>query len=119
MHFPFVIFSHFSFFFFFFFFQVDARESKKAAQKAAMVQKSISVTTLPRYAVNPTQSGRAADFQSLRGAPKAMADGPPKDTPKESDDEGAGPTVRVLPCARFVCLLISFFFLGKWHCVER
>ncbi len=48
-------------------FQVDARESKKAAQKAAMVQKSISVTTLPRYAVNPTKD-KGAEFQSLRGS---------------------------------------------------
>jgi serine/threonine protein kinase len=48
-------------------FQVDAKESKKAAQKAAMVQKSISVTTLPRYAVNPTKD-KGAEFQSLRGS---------------------------------------------------
>ncbi len=72
-------------------FQVDARESKKAAQKAAMVQKSISVTTLPRYAVNPTKDP-ASEFKSLRGsslkketAPSAGIDGS-SDPPSEDSE---------------------------------
>jgi hypothetical protein len=60
---------------YFVFVEVNAAESKKAAQKAAMVKKSISVTTLPRYAVNPTLSNsHSIDFQSLRGKPSQLTE---------------------------------------------
>ena len=78
-----------------------------------MVKKSISVTTLPRYAVNPTLEGDVNDFKSLRGTPKALEDAannaPVAEHPKSKSLSGT----KSVNCHLFCSLIRFFFFLVR------